>query len=73
VWSGNPNNPIDSRRSLRLADWLPHLPAEFQYFCLQRDLREDDAAVLDSSAIISYDDDLLDFPTPPRCASASMS
>jgi tetratricopeptide (TPR) repeat protein len=63
VWSGNPNNPIDARRSLRLADWLPHLPAEFHYFCLQRELREDDAAVLDSSAIIfSYDDDLLDFP-----------
>jgi hypothetical protein len=62
VWSGNPNNPIDSRRSLRLADWLPHLPAEFQYFCLQRELREDDAAVLDSSAILSYDDGLLDFP-----------
>ena len=62
VWSGNPNNPIDSRRSLRLADWLPLLPAEFQYFCLQRELREDDAAALDSSAIFSYDDDLLDFP-----------
>ena len=62
VWSGNPNNPIDSRRSLHLADWLPLLPAEFQYFCLQRELREDDAAALDSSAIFSYDDDLLDFP-----------
>jgi hypothetical protein len=63
VWSGNPNNPIDQRRSLRLRDWLPHLPAEFQYFCLQRDLREDDATLLDSSTIIfSYDDDLLDFP-----------
>jgi ADP-heptose:LPS heptosyltransferase len=62
VWSGNPNNPIDSRRSLRLADWLPHLPAEFQYFCLQRDLREDDAAILDASAIFAYADDLLDFP-----------
>jgi hypothetical protein len=63
VWSGNPNNPIDARRSIRLRDWLPQLPADFQYFCLQRDLRKDDAAALDSSAtVFSYDDELLDFP-----------
>jgi tetratricopeptide (TPR) repeat protein len=62
VWSGNANNPIDERRSIRLADWVAHLPPEFQYFCLQKDVREADRAVLASSPVIfSYDDDLLDF------------
>jgi ADP-heptose:LPS heptosyltransferase len=62
VWSGNPNNTIDPRRSIRLADWLAHLPAEFQYFCLQKDVREADKAALDSSPlIVSFDDDLQDF------------
>jgi tetratricopeptide (TPR) repeat protein len=61
VWSGNPNNFIDQRRSIRLADWIPHLPPEFQYFQLQTQVRDTDAAALDSSDIFSFDDDLLDF------------
>jgi Tfp pilus assembly protein PilF len=63
VWSGNPNNRLDATRSIRLADWIEHLPPGFEYFRLQRDVREEDEATLDSSpAIFSYDDDLLDFP-----------
>jgi ADP-heptose:LPS heptosyltransferase len=62
VWSGNPNNTIDHRRSIRLAEWVTHLPPEFEYFCLQRDVREADRAALKSSPfIISFDDSLLDF------------
>jgi hypothetical protein len=61
VWSGNPNNPLDPRRSIRLADWVPHLPAQFQYFCLQKDVRAEDRATLDSSDLFSFDDDLLGF------------
>ncbi|HEX4676252.1 MAG TPA: tetratricopeptide repeat-containing glycosyltransferase family protein [Steroidobacteraceae bacterium] len=62
VWSGNPNNAIDHRRSIRLADWITHLPSGLQYFCLQKDVREADQAALDSNpAILSYADDLLDF------------
>jgi hypothetical protein len=62
VWSGNPNNTIDHRRSIRLADWVAHLPSEFQYFCLQKHVRDADKAALDSSPfIVSFDDDLLDF------------
>jgi hypothetical protein len=63
VWSGNPNNPMDERRSIPLADWVARLPPEFQYFCLQKDLRETDAAVLDSSSSIFWFDDLPDFST----------
>ena len=62
VWSGNPNNPIDTRRSSRLADWVPHLPPGFHYFCLQKDIRPVDRVVLDSSeSIFSYDEELRDF------------
>jgi Tfp pilus assembly protein PilF len=62
VWSGNPNNPLDPHRTIRLAEWIRHLPPEFQYFRLQRDVRPEDAATLASSSlIISVDDELLDF------------
>jgi Tfp pilus assembly protein PilF len=62
VWSGNPNNPIDARRSIRLADWLAQLPTEYQYFRLQTHVRETDRSVLDSNPqIVSFPDDLLDF------------
>ena len=62
VWSGNPNNTIDHRRSIRLADWVAHLPREFEYFCLQKDVREADRAALKSSpSIVWFDDSLMDF------------
>jgi hypothetical protein len=62
VWSGNPNNTIDQRRSIRLADWVAHLPPEFEYFCLQKDVRDADrAALISSPFIVSFDDNLLDF------------
>jgi hypothetical protein len=62
VWSGNPKNTIDQRRSIRLADWIAHLPPEFEYYCLQKGVREADQEALDSSPLIfSFDDDSLDF------------
>jgi hypothetical protein len=62
VWSGNPQNTIDRHRSIRLADWQPHLPSEYQYFCLQRPVRREDQPVLDSSSLIfSFEDEMLDF------------
>ncbi len=62
VWSGNPRNAIDARRSIALADWVGHLPVEFEYYRLQTHVRESDRAVLDSSSlIVSFDDALLDF------------
>jgi tetratricopeptide (TPR) repeat protein len=70
VWSGNPRNAIDVRRSIALADWIGHLPVEFEYYRLQTQVREPDRAVLDSSSlIISFDDALLDFEnTAALCA-----
>jgi tetratricopeptide (TPR) repeat protein len=62
AWSGNPRNAIDARRSIRLADWLPSLPPELEYFCLQTSVSEADAATLGSSSrVISFDSTLLDF------------
>jgi tetratricopeptide (TPR) repeat protein len=62
VWSGNPNNHIDNRRSIALADLEAHLPPEFQYFRLQKDVRPTDRARLDaSSLILSYTEALQDF------------
>jgi hypothetical protein len=62
VWSGNPKNTIDQRRSIRLADWIAHLPPEFEYYCLQKGVREADQEALESSPLIfSFDDDSLDF------------
>lgn len=62
AWSGNPDNPIDRRRSIPLADWAAHLPPEFQYFCLQTQVREADAEALDASeSIFRFADDALDF------------
>lgn len=61
VWSGNSNNTIDSRRSIALAEWIPHLPPEFDYFCLQKDVRDADRFALESSDIFSFDDEWMDF------------
>jgi tetratricopeptide (TPR) repeat protein len=62
VWSGNPKNIIDQRRSIPLAQWVTHLPSEYQYFQLQTQVREADMQALDSSeSIFSFEDDLLDF------------
>jgi tetratricopeptide (TPR) repeat protein len=61
VWSGNSDNPIDRQRSISLADWLPHLPTDIDYFCLQKDIRAADYDTLDASDIFSFDDDLMDF------------
>ena len=70
VWSGNPNNTIDSRRTIRLADWVAHLPPECRYFCLQKDVREEDQETLLASSLIrTFDDDELGFvDTAALCA-----
>ena len=53
VWSGNPNNPIDPRRGIPLAQCVPKLPPGFQYYRLQNDVRPADQVVLDSNPHIT--------------------
>jgi hypothetical protein len=62
AWSGNPNNPIDQIRSMRLTELMAHLPAQVQYFRLQNSVRPEDQAALDAHpSIYPIDDDQLDF------------
>lgn len=60
TWSGNPNQPEDRYRSVPLAALLEALPREFDYFCLQREIRPADRAVLEANPrIVNVD---ADFP-----------
>jgi Flp pilus assembly protein TadD len=62
VWSGNPENTIDPRRSIRLADLIPHLPRNFEYFSLQKQLRDADRVTLAACPhIVTFDAKLMDF------------
>jgi hypothetical protein len=61
VWSGNAANPYERSRSMPLTQWLPHLPEGNQYFCLQRDVRDDDAHTLTATPGIAYFGDMLNF------------
>jgi Tfp pilus assembly protein PilF len=64
AWSGNPRNPIDARRSIRLAELLEHLPAGFDYFCLQTELRSADRETLErQKAIVQFEPAQLDIPS----------
>jgi hypothetical protein len=53
TWSGNPMQGNDRNRSIRLADWIGHLPREFQYVCVQTEIRPADEEVLAANPWIS--------------------
>ena len=48
VWSGSATHGNDLNRSIPLAELIQRLPTEFQYFCLQKELRESDRKTLQS-------------------------
>jgi len=59
VWSGNVNQRNDHKRSIALAEVMRNLPAEFDYFCLQKDVRESDApSLLENPHIVNFADEL---------------
>jgi tetratricopeptide (TPR) repeat protein len=60
AWSGSRVNTMDGFRSIPLGSLVRALPKEYDYFCLQNDIREQDKAVLDDSDI-HYFPDSLDF------------
>ena len=70
VWSGNSAHLNDQRRSLPLAQLLRHLPPEYQYISLQKDIRADDQRVLDRQTdVLNFTQDLRDFSdTAALCA-----
>jgi Tfp pilus assembly protein PilF len=62
VWSGSATNKNDRHRSLPLAELIRHLPEEFHYVSLQKDLRPADAETLRATpALLNPVDELYDF------------
>jgi tetratricopeptide (TPR) repeat protein len=61
AWSGSTTHNNDRQRSIALAQWLPHLPAGFQYVSLQKELRAPDAEALAGSKIMTWAEELRDF------------
>lgn len=62
TWSGNPKQGNDHNRSIRLAEWIDHLPREFEYVCLQKEVRAADEEILAANPWISrVDAELHDF------------
>lgn len=62
VWSGSPKHRGDRSRSISLADLLPLLGVDADFFSLQKELRPEDAQTLRATpALGHYGDQLLDF------------
>lgn len=61
AWSGNCTHKNDHNRSLALRDLLACLPSGCDYFVLQKDLRDGDAALLAAAGIASFGESLGDF------------
>ena len=68
AWSGNPEYPNDDQRSMPLAKLVEHLPREFEYFCLQTDIRALDRDTLDADPfVVEYSPDFLDTAALCEC------
>ena len=61
AWSGNTNHKNDHNRSMLLVDLIKHLPSGFEYFSLQKEVREADKEALVSSNIKHLGEQLKDF------------
>ena len=62
VWSGRPAHRNDRNRSLRLSSFLPLLDVDATFVSLQREVRADDATVLqDRSDLFHFSDELRNF------------
>jgi tetratricopeptide (TPR) repeat protein len=74
VWSGNAQYPNDLQRSMSLATLVDHLPHEFEYFCLQRDVRAQDRETLDANPfIVDYAPDFMDTAALCECVDLVIS
>jgi tetratricopeptide (TPR) repeat protein len=62
VWSGISAHKNDRNRSIRLTELIQHLPVEFEYISLQKELRPGDRETLESKPHIRhFADELRDF------------
>ena len=53
AWSGNPLHGNDRNRSVPLSRLVAHLPREFEYYCVQKDIRETERETLRSCPFIN--------------------
>jgi tetratricopeptide (TPR) repeat protein len=62
VWSGNPTHANDRNRSIPFADLILHLPRNYRYISLQKEVHEMDRAAFESNrGIFTFSGDLKDF------------
>ncbi len=61
AWSGRAAHKNDRNRSILLADLVKHLPGQYQYVSLQKELREADAQTLSENNIVHFGTQLTDF------------
>ena len=61
VWSGGTTHKDDRRRSIQLKDYLSYCTDDFEYFSLQKEIRETDTQDLQNSSIRHFENDLHDF------------
>ncbi len=61
VWSGSETNKGDRYRSIALETLLPYLPNDFDYICLQKELRKSDHNAFKKANILFVGEALQDF------------
>ncbi len=61
VWRGNPKHTNDHNRSLSLGELIKHLPEEFMYYVVQKEISDSDGLILSKySNIINLSSELFD-------------
>ena len=61
VWSGNALDKNDLQRSMRLQDLLPYLSTDFEFICLQKEMRPADQHLIQTSQIRFFGAQIEDF------------
>jgi len=61
VWSGNALDKNDLQRSVRLQDLLPYLSTDFEFICLQKEMRPADQHQIQTSQIRFFGAQIEDF------------
>jgi tetratricopeptide (TPR) repeat protein/ADP-heptose:LPS heptosyltransferase len=61
AWSGSTSHKNDHNRSIKLKELLPILPKNYEYICLQKEIRDNDKKDLVGGEIRSFVDEIEDF------------
>ena len=61
VWSGNINHGNDKNRSIMLKKILPYLSDKYEYISMQKEVRDEDRLILESSDIRQFSAAINDF------------